>query len=146
MEQVLEKDIAVGIKLIAEFMDMVPCDRPYEGAYMAMPSEKEDGFVDFVESQMGENDLYVYPKFDSSWDWLMPVIQRATKVELPNGQYGKHIDFSISFNDEATGWIFWTRGVPGDQNQPQSYHRSDNTLLDAFRAVVDAILFVNSHK
>ena len=79
-----------------------------------------------------------YYRYDAYWDCLMPVVEKIGNIELPNGQYGKHVDFTISSHD-GIGWIFWTKNVPGDQNQPQSYPIDGTMIERSYKAVVEFI-------
>ena len=59
-------------KLIAEFMGMEHCYRPYGDGFMEV---KENGSCIELE------DL----QYHSSWDWLMPVVQKCFKIDNEEG-------------------------------------------------------------
>lgn len=84
-------------------------------------------------------------KYNTSWDWLMPVIEKIGKAELAGGRYGKFVDFTIS-PTESSGWIFWRIDTPGDQNQPQSYPTEGTLIERVYKAVVEFIKWYNEQK
>lgn len=83
-------------------------------------------------------------KFIIGWSELMPVVEKIGKTELPNGRY-KFVDFNICTND-GTGWLFWLKNVPGDQNQPQAYKQNGSLIEKTYYAVVEFIKWYNENK
>lgn len=70
-------EILEGKRLIAEYMELVP--RPYSGgkyAFTDTPVFHSDGNYEVVM-----DDIAVYSKYDTSWDWLIPVIKKIEKEE-----------------------------------------------------------------
>lgn len=74
-------------------------------------------------------------KYHTDWNKLMPVVEKIGITEIKGGSNGTTVDFNISTND-ATGWIFWTKGIPGDQNQPQAYLIGGTLIEKTYYAVV----------
>ena len=71
-------------KLIAEFMGMEHCYRPYGDGFMEV---KEDGSCIELE------DL----QYHTSWDWLIPVIKRCKEKQYFGSQHLiGNIDFVLS--------------------------------------------------
>lgn len=70
--------------LIAEFMEMVP--NPHDKG--STWSFKELVYRDPNGQVYG---IWVLPKYDTSWDWLMPVVQKTLKTTEPKeGQGWSH--------------------------------------------------------
>ena len=83
-------------KLIAEFMGVPQGKHTH---FMVEPFA--------LESYAEEDDL----KYDSSWDWLMPVVQKIEKLEVGDvkwtsvyfnieREYDKAVKFIKTYNDE----------------------------------------------
>lgn len=71
------KEREEGNALIAEFMGLVALKKPYLGAFTTNGSnEIEPSFSVFINDKMVDECWYVYPEFHSSWDWLMPVVEK----------------------------------------------------------------------
>jgi hypothetical protein len=67
----MNKDILEGNKLIAEFMpDMKPFENPYRKI------KKEDGFYIRYNIIDGSRSIVGDIKYHTSWDWIMPVVER----------------------------------------------------------------------
>lgn len=60
-----EQEIKEGNKLIAIFMDL---------------TENNNGLSYFVETQGWTSPLNLL--YDTSWDWLMPVIEKITEIDI----------------------------------------------------------------
>lgn len=72
-------------KLIAEFMGVTPTDNWYDGYEL-----HKAGFP-FNYGAMGNGTTE--PKFTTSWDWLMPVVEKILNLDLPeSGFYENYID------------------------------------------------------
>lgn len=76
-------------KLCAEFMGLVEA-KPYKTAYTTDNSTHlRPSFLELVHSEMESPSWYVYPKFDSDWNWIMEVIKKIgdnkTFLPLPMG-------------------------------------------------------------
>ena len=113
-----DKEILDGNKLIAEFMgfkSINKCVRTKSGRYYdyhAMPNFsviKED--VIYIESEIGrglvEQD-YLFGedlKFNSSWDWLMPVIGKITS-ECEEPEELDNLRLHLITNDILYAWKF----------------------------------------
>lgn len=90
-----------GNKLIAEFMELVENTKPHERSFSLKPGYTPSSFTSFVHDNMPDESWYVYPKFHSSWDWLMPVVDKIENlptskiIERPvlycNRDYNKEI-------------------------------------------------------
>lgn len=82
-----QEEIREGNTLISIFMELTPCNSPYNGAFMTLISRYSDcrevvQFKTFITNELVSEQWYFYPKFDTSWDWLMPVYQRIVRDEL----------------------------------------------------------------
>lgn len=73
-----DKEIQEGNKLIAEFMDAKPCE--YPGNYFA--GEMGYEFNQRIPMDAPDPPLWWNKKalkFHSSWDWLMPVVEKISE-------------------------------------------------------------------
>ena len=97
-------------KLCSEFMGLIPLTKPYLGAYTTNNSTEKmlSSFLELVTSDMIEESWYVYPKFDSDWNWITEV---TTKIETLHPNYHSKLICSVNgvYVQE-----FWTReGIKG---------------------------------
>ena len=80
------QEIIEGNKLIAEFVDLEVLANPHLGG--VRPKSSNSTPVDLLKTIYCEIDYVqesVYPQFNSSWDWLMPVvIKMANTPEYQN--------------------------------------------------------------
>ena len=64
-------------ELIAEFMGLV--QNPYRKGDYSKPE-------DYLETKAGKFGCWETPKYDTSWDWLMPVVEKITPMATHIGQ------------------------------------------------------------
>jgi hypothetical protein len=71
-------------------------------------------------------------KYHSSWDWLMPVVEKISE---------KKVDVSIS---HACGYDLWHCSISGPYEQPPYIHNRSNIMTEAvWLAVVEFIKWYN---
>lgn len=131
----------VDNELIAEFMgfDRVELYTDIDGNdhhFYKYPFEKGTPYPWFKPYRSEQME------FHTSWDWLMPVVEKIMDTELPNGKYANYVEFSIT-NHDNIGWIFWNKNIPGDQNQQQSYPMGGTRISRVYRSVVEFIKWHN---
>lgn len=92
----MEKEISEGNKLIAEFMGGV-CSNYADGSKgWIIPNLTKNG----VEGD--EKSL----KFHSSWDWLMPVVEKIGKTIIPKDWLKAGWDLSVHYSIHSVGVSF----------------------------------------
>jgi competence transcription factor ComK len=63
-------------RICAEFMGLVEA-KPYKTAYTTNNATKlPTSFSELVHSEMEGESWYVYPKFDTDWNWIMEVVDK----------------------------------------------------------------------
>jgi hypothetical protein len=123
----LENEILEGNKLIAEFMGAIADTGETEGWF---------GGIMFPHGY----DRTLALKYNSSWDWLMPVIAKVTKL-IREKQYipiGKHEEYSVQCNAYEEQWrkLF--------DYQAYSFFIAD--IESVYKAIVEFIKWYNNTK
>ena len=102
----VKKEILEGNKLIAEFIDLTPHDMfpdelqaPDEFKWMAVKINVESDY-DKLENEFISFENYF--KFHSSWDWLMPVVEKI--MQISNNTFWRYSDIIIK-KDSCELWI-----------------------------------------
>ncbi|KKN20936.1 hypothetical protein LCGC14_0930470 [marine sediment metagenome] len=92
-----EKEILKNNKLIAEFMGLTILEGDYNKLH-CIPGK--GGFVILVKVEGDYIPVYLL-QYDSSWDWLMPVVD---KIELlsPSRRTFTHVDMMEEFSWEVS--------------------------------------------
>lgn len=123
-----EQEIIENNKLIAEFMDMEWRDEP---------------FNNFFFKGLNVGDL----KFNESWDWLMPVIEKISTVKFPDDVYPEtgnrtYIEQcyprTFGMRDENGYFMFRLNGY--------SLYKSEKLIESAYNSVVEFIISYNETK
>jgi len=83
-----QREINESNKLIAEFMGLIQCGSPYNNSF-TVESNDITSFAQFCRSKMKGESWYVYPKFNTSWSWLVPVVHKiygnlSSPIQLAN--------------------------------------------------------------
>lgn len=129
----MEKEILDGNRLIAEFM----------GYQMAIAKKDEPHFVGkgitcrsgFGESVYFKNEdeykNFMNPKYHSSWDWLMPVVEKIENIKDTSGNYQFSFDLGRDF------CIIRYNDLSGNPIVASS--EQDNKLLSIWQAIVKFI-------
>ena len=136
-------------KLIAEFMNVQPIqyDEHYQwsdGVYFSISGVEKDKVLQHI---------YKYVKYVSSWDWIMPVVEKIEKIEL-KGEFGTdYYDFHImpdaiivcKQSDEKNPLILINKsdGIGCIQDVLYSF---ENKLEGTYAAVVEFIKWYNKNK
>jgi hypothetical protein len=100
------KEILEYNKRCAEFLGYkVITERPYDGAITVQEGCNNPSFL---HDRMPDESWYVYPKFDSDWNWIMEVVEAIEKLYEGNAycvqikQDNCHIfvntQFSLAYN------------------------------------------------
>lgn len=63
------KEIEEGNAVIAEFMGLLACKSPYDGAYTT--SDENSSFNIFFNGLLEDESWYEHPKFYNDWNWIM---------------------------------------------------------------------------
>jgi hypothetical protein len=72
-EQLIERN-----KQIALMLGLKPLARPYDGAFQL---NGDDTFnVYFYHERMEGEDWYIYPQYNSDWEWLMQAVEFINKT------------------------------------------------------------------
>jgi len=136
------KEIIEGNQLIAEFMSTEPT--LMDGWYLW-----SDGIYFSVRDQdKGKvlNSIYGYVKYHSSWDWLMPVVEKIGEIRFPDDKYesGERIYiercYPITFGMKDEEEKFMVR-LLGNQ-----LFRADTLIKATWLSVVDFIKWHNKNK
>lgn len=138
-------------KLIAEFMGLKPNRTPYtyEGSYIWNNYEDIPELSEIIMKELEDEQWYIYPRFDESWDWLMPVVEKIESLEL--GDWYVHIIGgknypTIRIEDGNVGNGLWDCmiNVPDCEGFGNDIHL---TKLEAtYKAVVEFIKWYNNQK
>ena len=67
-----------GTRIIADYMEFQELGHPYTGAYKANYNNILHEQIDAC--MPGDQDWYFYPKFETSWDWLIPVCKQLKET------------------------------------------------------------------
>ena len=130
------KEILEGNRLIAEFMGVkitgtkYGCNHPL--VTCAYPN-------------------YPNLKYHSSWDWLMPVIDKIESLEGSNPFkdnpkvkfQGDHVEI-FWYSTYRGDCIYWKNYTGIDNNTYQHKNQEDSRILAVFRAIVEFIKWYNS--
>ena len=65
-------------ELIARFMGLKPKNKMH-GSYIWSNYDNIPELAEIIMKEIGEEQWYICTRFDESWDWLMPVIQKINK-------------------------------------------------------------------
>jgi len=123
-----EKEILEGNKIIGQFM-----------GWKYSKSGKTARRVD-NDSAYRLSDIH----YDSSWDWLMPVVEKISRIE-----------FDRKYDEDQEKWIIWTHhpvtfGMLNDKGQSMvrfycsGLFEADTLIEAAYLAVVDFIKWHNT--
>lgn len=75
------QEIIEGNKLIAEFVDLEVLANPHLGGVrpkLSNSTPKE--LLEIIFCEITYEGGSVYPQFDTSWNWLMPVVEKIEKM------------------------------------------------------------------
>jgi hypothetical protein len=132
-----EKEIIENNKLIAEFMG---------GKYskdVSFPMSNDSiwlpfwGIINFETIENGKGQVLLY---HSSWDWLMPVVERVVKLKIGDGVVYVDHPYLRTFGatNEATGKIMV-------RFNGQALFQSDTLIEATYLAVIDIINWYNGY-
>lgn len=126
------KEVLEGNKLIAEFMG-------YEqNAHTeSMFAKVEDIWEDADKVRLSARWMPVY--YDSSWDWLIPVVEKISRMEVER-----------RYDEQEQKWVIWTyhpvtfgmldgSGRPMVRFLANTLHCGDTLIEATYNAVVDFI-------
>lgn len=99
------RELIENNKLIAQFMDLVEnhtlCNY---GSFSLKHDYESTRFTSFIHEQMSDETWHIYPKFRSSWDLLMQVVEKIEQIKteiITNIEviiYSKSIQFIVDYN------------------------------------------------
>lgn len=92
-----EQEIIEGNKLIAEFVDLEVLANPHLGG--VRPKSSNSTPVDLLKiiyCEIGYGQESVYPQFNSSWDWIMPVVAKIQKLYETKREFGGIIEITTT--------------------------------------------------
>lgn len=131
-------------ELIAEFMGAqiydVTTDRDEE--YDLFTCSAMSDIFAHIDSEDVHEQHYFSPsemKFDTSWDWLMPVVE---KINNTKDKWGNHFDFSI-----GNGYV-WVDPYIGDRiffSGNEIGHRQEPMIAKVYRGVVAFIQWYETY-
>jgi hypothetical protein len=124
-------------RLIAEFMGLKPkMESPDVYTYSDFPwiSIREDNPEKVMRG------IINYAKYNYSWDWLMPVVEKINSFRNEDNQ--KLYTIETSFNGGATLRVRFYE----NEDDPTAYYTDTNTLKAIYRATVDFIKWYNQNK
>jgi len=93
-------------KAICLMLGLKPLQRPYLGAYQPTHDTHNSAF--YHERIEGES-WYVYPQYNSSWDWLMEAVKFINKT---HNQGNPHRDLLYTINYLLNGGWLGERLLP----------------------------------
>lgn len=119
MDKIKIEEVFKGNKLIAEFMGYeYHSDR---NLFISTTNKKEWPIY-------GVN-------YDSSWDWIMPVVEKITKID----------DGKFSVDISSVGqWACFIKRDDVFDNEISSYGGFEPTILNVWKAVIQFIQFYNT--
>ena len=93
---------------------------------------------------------YKCAKFHSSWDWMMPVIDKIESLEgnnpfkdNPKVKFqGDHVEI-FWYSTYRGDCIYWKNYTGIDNNTYQHKNQEDSRILAAFRAIIEFIKWYN---
>lgn len=95
----MEKEILEGNKLIADFMGLVyePETEIYDSSSQDPPYTRKERWLGFASGIV--TPVYETLQYNSSWDWLMPVIRKMKSMQHdPNEMFmGTTLDRAMQF-------------------------------------------------
>lgn len=122
-------DTTENNKLIAEFMELESNEYGYINNPNSENYRKENRYIEY---RMPLEEL----RFDTSWDWLMPVVEKIETLETDEDC----IDFDIYSNAVV---------VETTETKIALYNLSEETfttkLESTYKAVIDAINWINQN-
>jgi hypothetical protein len=113
-------------KLIAEFMGFKIQDNPNERFYNQYFTEPNGTWGSRIEIM----------HFDSSWDWLMPVVEKIRKINCYDRGDIFNVQFIIS-NDRI-------EFHQGGYTKKESYWYQNNGIESVYKAVIGCITMYNN--
>ena len=120
----MANEIIEGNKLIAEFMGW--SKSPYEHLPNKMYKDDKGIHVDQL-------------KYNSSWDWLMPVVEKVEEFGYPtlvkSDYYRKKLDYEVCIFQKGTGELLIENDFGGQTK-----------IMTTWRAVVEFIRWYNQNK
>lgn len=135
----MEKEIVDGNKLIAEFMGFKKRTDLHTRGALFMQAPAPDGVTYspcyIVDKADDPHDEFLELKYNSSWDWLMPVIEKITKIED-----GK---FSVDISSVGMWACFIKRDDVFEKNIVD-YGGFTPIIMNAFKSVVGFIEWYNT--
>jgi hypothetical protein len=138
-----DKEIIEGNKLIAEFMGWKCTSRKsYNDDILVLYTDKDTIFKYNKHGYLYNKNPWDAPlKYHSSWDWLMPVVEKIKSLgdsyEI-NGLYGKvHYRWCHKYDEESNNEIQPIR-INGKINELQ--------LLVMYKAIIKFIKWYNDNK
>lgn len=149
------KEIIEGNKLIAEWFGYVTDGNENPRFYVEDHLECIVNGIDYWETTDEEWSSWLYPKqmkFHSSWDWLMPVIDKIESLEGSNPfkdnpkvkLQGDHIEifWYATFRGKC---IFWKDYMGIDGNSYSHLAQEESRILAVFKAIIEFINWYNEH-
>lgn len=119
-------DIEQGNVVIAKFLGWTPKERFH---YLRNKTVIEWENCPYEYIEVGTE------QFHTSWDWLMPVVEKIETISTDEIK-------SISFSLDSRGWSAWIKNRSGDQNMPQWY--CDNDTIPKLESIWQACInFIN---
>lgn len=126
----MEKKIIEGNKLISEFMGIiveVKAERLYTSKHFG---------IKMVQ-------------YHSSWDWLMPVVEKISDYHYPDFYIGEKPEEAHEFDDYAYPRTFGMRDEEGNymvRINANSLHKSQSFIEATWLAIVDWIDWYNTNQ
>ena len=138
------QEILEGNKLIAEFMQYSDID---------CHECKHSGVCNHLQCGLSTQEKIEQFKFNSSWDWLMEVIDKIESLEGSNPFknnpkvkfQGDHVEI-FWYSTYRGDCIYWKNYTGIDNNTYQHKNQEDSRILAAFRAIIEFIKWYNKKK
>lgn len=160
-----EQEIIEGNKLIAEFMGYQILHKKFQ--YQNFNSSNESYFANGEGKIVCDKDgheVNLYPDgdpledlselpFNSSWDWLMPVVEKIEEIEVNNGAFTDYYDVHImpdaiiiNKQSDENNPLFINNKSDGCGSVECSMPTFENKMTALFYTVVEFIKWYNENE
>jgi hypothetical protein len=126
-----KEEIKKGNKLIAEFIGLY-VETDDIGRYKYYTKT-------IVDKRMVIN--YHYPQYDSSWDWLMPVLEKIFRLKIGDGI--KYVEYSYA---RTFGMLSREDGQIMVRLDGSQLQKADTLIEATYLAVINFITWYNGQK
>ena len=116
-------------ELIAEFMGLIP--NPHRKGDYTKPE-------DYLETNSGKFGHWETPCYDTSWDWLMPVVEKIEQFQFDDGEYDEGDEPDTAFLRRFKGGMVRINRFP--------IHHYETKIEACHAAVVEFIKWYNDQK